>query len=126
MFLLRRLALSQRANVDFISSHANHQSMPYKVGYEEDYFLQSLNVSFSDLEPLSDCCTKVYVWHTKTISKKHTPIVRYSELEDTNLNDLVKNLETKGIVKMDSRRGQQIFTCTEVNGCDTIKGRTVT
>ena len=31
------------ANVDFLSSHP-HQSMPYKVGYEEDYFLQSLNV----------------------------------------------------------------------------------
>ena len=27
------------ANVNFIASHP-HQSMPYKVGYEEDYFLQ--------------------------------------------------------------------------------------
>ena len=113
------------ANVEFIASHP-HQSMPYKVGYEEDYFLQSLNVSFSDFEPLSECCTKVYVWHTKTVSKKYKPCMRYSELEDTNLNPLMKNLENKGIVRMNSRRGQNVFTCTETNGCDTIQGRTAT
>ena len=113
------------ANVDFLASHP-HQSMPYKVGYEEDYFLQSLNVSFGDFEPKSECCTNVYVWHTKTVSKKHIPVVKYSELENTNLNSLMKNLEQKGIVKMDSRRGQRLFVCTETNGCDTISGRSVT
>ena len=115
------------ANVNFIASHP-HQSMPYKVGYEEDYFLQSLNVSFNDLEPRSECCTQVYVWHTKTVSKKVLPSVKYSEpsnelLSDTNLLPLMKNLEDKGLVKVDSRRGQHIFTCTEVNGCDTSKGK---
>ena len=79
------------ANVDFLAFQP-HQSMPYKVGYEEDYFLQSLNVSFNDFEPKSECCTKVYVWHTKTVSKKHLPVVKYSELEYTNLNSLMKNL----------------------------------
>ena len=113
------------ANVDFLASQP-HQSMPYKVGYEEDYFLQSLNVSFSDFEPMSECCTKVYVWHTKTVSKKHLPVVKYSELESTNLNPLMKNLEQKGIVRMDSRRGQRLFVCTEANGCDTISGRSIT
>ena len=113
------------ANTGFLASHP-HQSMPYKVGYEEDYFLQSLNVSFSDFEPKADCCTKVYVWHTKTVSKKHLPVVKYSDLENTNLNPLMKNLEQKGIVKMDSRRGQRLFVCTEANGCDTVSGRSVT
>ena len=119
------------ANVDFILSHP-HQSMPYKVGYEEDYFLQSLNVSFSDLEPMAECCTKVYVWHTKTVSKKRVPTMTHRDpngnnnlLYDTNLLALLKDLEDKGVVRMDVRRGQQIFTCTDVNGCDTINGRNV-
>ena len=30
-------------------------------GYEEDYFLQSLNVTYEDLEPLADGCTQVKV-----------------------------------------------------------------
>ena len=38
----------------------------------------------------------------------------------------MKDLENKGLVKVDSRRGQHIFTCTDANGCDTVQGRTVT
>ena len=112
------------ANVDFIASRTN-QSMPYIVGYGENYFLQSLNVSLSDLEPMSECCTKVYVWHTKTVSRRRLPTLEYSELKDTNLNTLLRNLEENGIVRMDSRRGQQIFTCTKPDGCNTTQGRPV-
>ena len=117
------------ANVDFVASHP-HQAMPYKVGYEEDYFLQSLNVSFADLEPKADCCTKLYIWHTKTVSRKRIPILKYVEryggnkvLKGTNLGSLMKELEQNGLVNIDRRRGQQIFTCTEANGCDSITGR---
>lgn len=34
-------------------------TMPYKVGYEEDYFIKSLGVKITDLEPKADNCTKV-------------------------------------------------------------------
>lgn len=34
-------------------------TMPYKVGYEEDYFIRSLGVKLNDLEPKGDNCTKV-------------------------------------------------------------------
>lgn len=34
-------------------------TMPYKVGYEEDYFIRSLGIKLSDLEPKADNCTKV-------------------------------------------------------------------
>lgn len=34
-------------------------TMPYKVGYEEDYFIRSLGVSISDLEPRAENCTQV-------------------------------------------------------------------
>ena len=91
------------ANVDFISSHP-HQAMPYKVGYEEDYFLQSLNVSFSDLEPRAECCTRVYVWHTKTVHKK-LPRMKPHEVDGggdkgTNLLPLMKALILITISKM--------------------------
>lgn len=34
-------------------------------GYQETQFLEQL-VTRDQLEPLADCCTKVYVWHTRT------------------------------------------------------------
>ncbi len=33
--------------------------MPFRAGFEEDGFLKSLNVSWSDLQPLANNCTKV-------------------------------------------------------------------
>ena len=104
-------------NVDFLASKP-HQSMPYLVGYEETLFLQSLNVTLSDFEPLCECASKVYVWHTKTVKQKDMPVVKYSELKDTNLNLLVENLERNGILRIDPRDGQNIYACRHVNGCE--------
>jgi beta-1,3-glucuronyltransferase len=39
-------------------------TMPYKVGYEEDYFIKSLGVQFSDLEPKANNCTEVCIQYT--------------------------------------------------------------
>lgn len=36
-------------------------TMPYKVGYEEDYFIKSLGVKLSDLEPKANNCTQVCI-----------------------------------------------------------------
>lgn len=36
-------------------------TMPYKVGYEEDYFIKSLGVKLTDLEPKANNCTEVCV-----------------------------------------------------------------
>jgi len=52
-------------NVNFLASIEN-ASMPYKAGYEEDYFIQSLNVTFDDLEPLANGCTQVVM--TQSVS----------------------------------------------------------
>ncbi len=41
--------------------------MPYKAGYEEDLFLQSLGVAPGEAEPLAANCTEVLVWHTQTV-----------------------------------------------------------
>lgn len=36
-------------------------TMPFKVGYEEDYFIRSLGIKLNDLEPKGDNCTKVRI-----------------------------------------------------------------
>lgn len=41
--------------------HRPKATMPYKVGYEEDYFLKSLDVAIWQLEPKADNCTRVSV-----------------------------------------------------------------
>ena len=35
-------------------------TMPYKVGYEEDFFLKSLGVQINELEPKASNCTEVW------------------------------------------------------------------
>ena len=45
-------------NVKYFLEHPN-ASMPYRVGYEEDGFMKSLNISYSDIEPKAHNCTKV-------------------------------------------------------------------
>ena len=44
-------------------------------GYEEDYFLQSLNVTFDDLEPLADGCSQVAALQFDQSKVKFTNIV---------------------------------------------------
>ncbi|RWS00769.1 glucuronosyltransferase sqv-8-like protein, partial [Dinothrombium tinctorium] len=70
-------------------------TMPYKVGYEEDYFIKSLGLSLSDLEPKADNCTQVYVWHTKTeksVFPSFSNIGKQKDINDTNVAILYKNV----------------------------------
>jgi len=73
-----------------------HVTMPFKQGYEEDGFLRSLKFSISDIEPLADNCTKVLVWHTKTVkypaALKITRTIE-TKLSNTNLARLVLTLQ---------------------------------
>lgn len=46
-----------------------------KPGYQETEILQYFT-AVEDLEPLSDNCTKVYVWHTRTEKPKFTKQVQ--------------------------------------------------
>jgi len=56
-------------NVEFLAS-IKTAAMPYKAGYEEDYFIQSLNITLDDLEPLAEGCTKVVIIE-KTLEKMY-------------------------------------------------------
>lgn len=68
-------------------------TMPYKVGYEEDFFLRSLEITLEDLEPLANGCTEILVWHTRTkavVAPKTSDIKQ--EWKSSNLQSLYKNI----------------------------------
>ncbi|XP_037516351.1 galactosylgalactosylxylosylprotein 3-beta-glucuronosyltransferase S-like [Rhipicephalus sanguineus] len=68
-------------------------SMPHMEGRQETEFLESLNVSLSDLEPLCENATKVLVWHTQSKPSAFPTAAKinrkYLSLK-TNLNALIR------------------------------------
>ncbi|XP_071521329.1 galactosylgalactosylxylosylprotein 3-beta-glucuronosyltransferase 2-like isoform X2 [Panulirus ornatus] len=75
-------------NVQFYLQR-NAPLMPYNVGFEEDGFLKALKIKPEDIEPLADNCTKILVWHTRTV--KTLPALKMPDTDKvtkTNLNHL--------------------------------------
>ncbi|XP_068236430.1 galactosylgalactosylxylosylprotein 3-beta-glucuronosyltransferase P-like isoform X2 [Palaemon carinicauda] len=75
-------------NVQFYLQR-NTPTMPYSVGFEEDGFLKALNIKPEEIEPLADNCTKILVWHTRTV--KSVPALKMPDTDKvskTNLNYL--------------------------------------
>ena len=112
-------------NLDFLSSRPRHE-MPFKVAMEEDGFLQSMNIKMSDFEPMADCGTQVYVWHTKTKGFEQQPVVRYNSetssqnkpsLRNSNIQSLIHRLQWQGVLKIKRWQGQAINICTNKSGC---------
>ncbi|KAK4322885.1 hypothetical protein Pmani_006400 [Petrolisthes manimaculis] len=71
----------------------NGPMMPYNVGFEEDGFLKALKINPEDIEPLADNCTKILVWHTRTV--KSMPALKMPEKErvtKTNLHYLKEQI----------------------------------
>lgn len=60
-------------NLDLILLHPNVKfSYEMEIGFQESEFLGKITTR-DDLEPLADNCTKVYVWHTRTLSPDIKP-----------------------------------------------------
>lgn len=51
-----------------------------KPGYQETVILEYFT-TMSELEPLADNCTKVYVWHTRTEPPKFTKKIKKREVK---------------------------------------------
>ena len=102
-------------NVDFLA-HRPNASMPFWAGYEEDVFLQSLDLKLSDFEPLADDCTKVLVWHTKTVSEK-TPKIKLTKNQDSNLKPLMDDLIFKGMNILDTKSKNELKECLNGEKC---------
>ena len=108
-------------NVNFLSTRPN-ASMPFWAGYEEDVFLQSLDLKLSDLEPLANDCTEVLVWHTKTVSEK-TPKVKLvtensnDKKQNSNLKSLVDDLIFKKMNVIDVNSKNELKQCLNAERC---------
>jgi beta-1,3-glucuronyltransferase len=68
-------------------------TMPYKVGYEEDYFIKSLGVQFSDLEPKAGNCTQVCIQFTVIDRSLKHPLItlRSNRVFETTPNVTLKS-----------------------------------
>ena len=65
-------------------------SMIYKAGLIEEYFLKSLNIEITDLEPKANNCTEILVWHTKTTPPKtHPSMSQMKKVENFNQTNIV-------------------------------------
>ena len=98
-------------------------AMPYKAGYEEDLFLQSLNLTLGDIEPLASDCTEILVWHTKTVKDKVTRISldNWDHLQTSSLAMLVKHLLDTGIGVISNQDGKRMRECLDLKKCRTDK-----
>ena len=112
-------------NVKFLKKRnpAADSAMPYKAGYEEDLFLQSLNLSLSEIEPLAKNCSEILVWHTKTVKDKVSKIKLDNEdhLLSSNMGMLVKYLFATGIGQENQQDGHRMRECLDLKKCKTDK-----
>ncbi|XP_046679369.1 galactosylgalactosylxylosylprotein 3-beta-glucuronosyltransferase P-like [Homalodisca vitripennis] len=70
-----------------------HARMPYKVGYEEDFFLRSLNpLKPSDIQWKATNCTEILVWHTQTKTPSPQRPIDLNLYNGTNIPILFNNL----------------------------------
>ncbi|XP_061394056.1 galactosylgalactosylxylosylprotein 3-beta-glucuronosyltransferase S isoform X1 [Musca vetustissima] len=95
-------------NLAYMSEHPN-ASMPYKPGYEEDYFLRSIGLTLDMIEPKGNNCTEILVWHTQTKNHERTMVkLNHEYLDDrSNLGALFKALSDMGVSGASDSEGQK-------------------
>ena len=112
-------------NIKFLRARnpAAGTAMPYKAGYEEDLFLQSLNLTLEELEPMASNCTEILVWHTKTVKDKVSKIKLDNEdqLQRSSLAMLVKYLIAAGVGEVNNQNGHRMRECLDLKKCRTDK-----
>ncbi|CAN8017058.1 unnamed protein product, partial [Ixodes persulcatus] len=71
---------------------SNKLQMPYQAGHLETAFLESLNITIRDLEPLCENATKIFVWHTQSkpgVFPLHSLVRKVSHFNQSNMNKLL-------------------------------------
>ncbi|KAL7643436.1 UNVERIFIED_CONTAM: hypothetical protein RMT77_005418 [Armadillidium vulgare] len=84
-------------NVGFLRSKRRSE-MPYKAGFEENGFLKSMRITFDDIEPKADNCTKILVWHTKTVKKDLISADLSQHSTNNNIIKLAKNMQKMNVI----------------------------
>lgn len=97
-------------NIEFLTPAA---SMPYIAGHEEDRFLVSLGLKIEDIEPLADNCSRILVWHTRTVKyKKPTLKVSVDKIygqKYQSFANLIKETSRLGMASVDPSSGTKPF-----------------
>ncbi|XP_005177433.1 galactosylgalactosylxylosylprotein 3-beta-glucuronosyltransferase S isoform X1 [Musca domestica] len=95
-------------SLSYMAEHPN-ASMPYKPGYEEDYFLRSIGLTLDMIEPKGSNCTEILVWHTQTKNHERTMVkLNHEYLDDrSNLGALFKALSDMGVSGASDSEGQK-------------------
>lgn len=98
-------------NLNYLGKFPN-ATMPYKAGYEEDYFLKSIGLKIDEIEPKANDCTEVLVWHTQT-TKKKSPVLKVSEQvllrSNSNLLSLMNTLGEMGVSHYSGSGGESFL-----------------
>lgn len=111
-------------NIEFLTPAA---TMPYIQGHEEDQFLVSLGLKVADIEPLANNCSKVLVWHTRTL-KYSKPTVRLDlqKLEHLpkyqSFLNLLKETSNMGMAALDVTKGVKPLIVRDKKTYDALEG----
>jgi len=111
-------------NVEFLRKRNSKAdvAMPYKAGYEEDFFLQNLHIKLEDIEPMANDCTEILVWHTKTVKDKKSNLKHEEErAEESNLQKLLNFVSFHGMGEINNPHGKKMKTCYDLHQCKTGK-----
>ena len=103
-------------NIELLKMH--RPKMPYLKGFEETLFLENMNITIEDIEPLANGCTDILVWHTQTINRE-VPIYQTGARQGQNLDALIVDMSGKGMLTESSNGGKPIKVCVKKDGCDT-------
>ncbi|CAG4962216.1 unnamed protein product [Parnassius apollo] len=111
-------------NIEFLKPTA---TMPYIAGHEEDKFLVSLGLQMEDIEPLADNCTKILVWHTKTVKyKKPTVKINLKQLGELpkyrNFVNLLKETSRLGMANIEPNNGTKPYITRNRKSYETLTG----
>ena len=101
-------------STDLLKKH--RPKMPYLRGFEETLFLENMNITNEDIEPLANGCTEVLVWHTQTV-KGDVPIYKSWTRKGQNLDALLVDVSRKGMLKESSSSEKEIQVCMKIEGC---------
>ncbi|XP_061719928.1 galactosylgalactosylxylosylprotein 3-beta-glucuronosyltransferase S-like [Cydia pomonella] len=113
-------------NIEFLKPSA---TMPYIAGHEEDMFLVSLGVKLEDIEPLAENCSKVLVWHTKTLKYPKPTLKININQYDKSLSpkyesfvNLLKEISRQGMAVLDAKTGTKTLVIRDRKTYETLVG----
>lgn len=102
-------------NLAYLALHPN-ATMPFKAGYEEDFFLRSISLTMDAIEPKANNCTEILVWHTQTKNHKQAIVKLNQEYLDnrSNLGALFSYLLEMGISQASNENGKTFAVYNQI------------